>query len=151
MKLKIAAVLGALALVGCATTPPPGATMAGWAKETYSGDEVVKRGPEAYARLKDVFGETRLRGENVVVQMRGQQSMFGDGPASYAYVPPEFRGRIKRGDIVVIQVADRGPHAGSYAVLTDLNPPNCAPANPLAIGSSEIFCDGKRSRLVVNQ
>lgn len=125
--------------------------MAGFVKETYNGEEVQRRAPvEKWKMLVSLFGEENLRGENVMVQTRGQQSMFGDGPAAYAFVPATFRGKIMAGDIVVIQVADRGPHAGEYAVLKAVNPPNCEKKSPAGgIGSPEVYCDGARARLVL--
>jgi hypothetical protein len=152
MKWKIAVVLAALAMWGCSTVPPPGSRMAGWVKELYSGAEVQRRAPlEKWEMLISVFGAENLRGQNVLIQTRSYKSVFGDGPASYAYVPPKFRDRIKTGDMVIIRVAASGPHSGEYAVLTDLNPPNCKSVSPYVVGSPEIYCGGKPAKLVVQQ
>lgn len=151
MKLKFALVTGfAVVLTGCASNWK-GTILTGTVERIYTANEVKRDRPEKYQRYLDlgIAKESDMNGTSEIAVKLFRGMFVGSGLLEYAYVPPNLRAQVERGDFVQIRRVEDGWPVKNNVDILDRVIQKQGKEGPCkwvggVVADDMVYCNGKK-------
>lgn len=129
--------------------------MTGAVERTYTAAEVKRDRLEKYQRYLDlgIAKESEMDGATEVAVQLFRGMFAGSGVWQYAYVSPNLRGQVERGDFVQIRLVEDGTTKNMVNVLARVIQKRGQEGPCRWVGGvvadDMIYCDGKKATVIL--